>query len=56
MSQANLTGVNFFRADLRRADLTGVTWSDKDRPTTPKGGTGFGVQLLDRWIRDHHES
>jgi len=37
-------------------DIAGVTWSSADKPTVPKGGTGFGVRLLDRYIADHHES
>ncbi len=36
-------------------DIAGVTWSKKDRATVPKGGTGFGVRLLDRYIAAHHE-
>ena len=37
-------------------DIAGVTWSSKDRPTVPKGGTAFGVRLLDRLVADHYES
>ena len=36
-------------------DIAGVTWSDKDKPTVPRGGTGFGVRLLDRLVTDHYE-
>ncbi len=36
-------------------DIAGVTWSSKDAPTVPKGGTGFGVRLLDRLVRDKYE-
>jgi leucyl aminopeptidase len=36
-------------------DIAGVTWSSKGAPTVPKGGTGFGVRLLDRLIADHYE-
>ena len=36
-------------------DIAGVTWSGKDAPTVPQGGTGFGVRLLDRMIADHYE-
>jgi leucyl aminopeptidase len=36
-------------------DIAGVTWSSKDEPTVPRGGTGFGVRLLDRLIFDHYE-
>ena len=37
-------------------DIAGVTWSKKGHPTVPKGGTGFGVRLLDRLVADHYES
>ena len=36
-------------------DIAGVTWSKKNAPTVPKGGTGFGVRLLDRLVREHYE-
>jgi leucyl aminopeptidase len=36
-------------------DIAGTTWSKEDRPTVPKGGTGFGVRLLDRLVADHYE-
>jgi len=36
-------------------DIAGVTWSNKDAPTVPKGGTGFGVRLLDRFVADYYE-
>ncbi len=36
-------------------DIAGVTWSKKHAPTVPKGGTGFGVRLLDRLVREHYE-
>ncbi len=37
-------------------DIAGVTWSKKDLPTAPKGGTGFGVRLLDCLVASHYES
>jgi leucyl aminopeptidase len=36
-------------------DIAGMAWSKKDKPTVPKGGTGFGVRLLDRFVRDNYE-
>jgi leucyl aminopeptidase len=36
-------------------DIAGVTWSKKDAPTVPKGGTAFGVRLLDRLVTNHYE-
>ncbi len=37
-------------------DIAGVTWSSRDKPTVPKGGTAFGVRLLDRLVADEYES
>ncbi len=36
-------------------DIAGVTWTKRDKPTVPKGGTAFGVRLLDRLVRDNYE-
>ena len=36
-------------------DIAGVTWLNKDAPTVPKGGTAFGVRLLDRLVSNHYE-
>ena len=36
-------------------DIAGVTWSKKDSPVVPKGGTAFGVRLLDELVRAHYE-
>jgi leucyl aminopeptidase len=36
-------------------DIAGMAWNSKDRPTSPKGASAFGVRLLDRLVRDHHE-
>lgn len=33
-------------------DIAGVTWSRRDRATTPKGASGFGVRALDRLVRE----
>jgi leucyl aminopeptidase len=47
----------FVQKDTKWAhlDIAGVTWSSKDAPTVPKGGTGFGVRLLDRFVGDQFE-
>lgn len=37
-------------------DIAGTVWSEKDLPLSEKGGTGFGVRLLDRFVADHYES
>ena len=31
-------------------DIAGVTWAKSDRPMTPKGGSGFGVRLLEELV------
>ncbi len=36
-------------------DIAGVTWSKKDAPTVPKGGTAFGVRLLNQLVTDVYE-
>src|SRR5690606_17443875 len=36
-------------------DIAGVAWATKAKPTVPKGGTGFGVRLLDRLVADAYE-
>jgi len=36
-------------------DIAGVTWSAKDAPTVPKGGTAFGVRLLNQLVANHYE-
>jgi len=37
-------------------DIAGMAWSNKDRPTIPKGGTGYGVRLLDRLVANYFEN
>ena len=36
-------------------DIAGMAWNTKDKPTCPKGGSGYGVRLLDQFIRANHE-
>ncbi|MAJ23970.1 MAG: leucyl aminopeptidase [Rickettsiales bacterium] len=36
-------------------DIAGVTWAKSDRPMTPKGGSGFGVRLLDELVFKNFE-
>ncbi|MGE0117099.1 MAG: leucyl aminopeptidase [Dongiaceae bacterium] len=36
-------------------DIAGVAWTNDDRSIAPKGATGFGVRLLDRFVADHCE-
>ena len=37
-------------------DIAGMAWGSKDKPTSPKGATGYGVRLLDRYVSDVHEA
>lgn len=37
-------------------DIAGTTWSAKNTATAPKGATGFGVQLLDRFVSNNYEN
>ena len=36
-------------------DIAGTAWTTKDLATAPKGATGYGVRLLDRFVRDTRE-
>ncbi len=36
-------------------DIAGMAWSKEAAPTAPKGATGFGVRLLDRFLADNYE-
>lgn len=36
-------------------DIAGTAWWKSDKPTTPKGGTGFGVRALDDLIANNFE-
>lgn len=36
-------------------DIAGTAWTKKDQATVPRGGTGWGVRLLDRLVADNYE-
>ena len=36
-------------------DIAGMAWSKEAKPTVPKGGTGYGVRLLDQLVADRFE-
>ncbi len=42
----------FIREGVKWAhlDIAGMAWASKDQPLVPKGATGFGVRLLDRYV------
>lgn len=48
---------NFVKEDQAWAhlDIAGMAWTTKEKPTNAKGGTGFGVRVLDRFVRDNYE-
>lgn len=38
-------------------DIAGVAWQDgEQKPTIPSWGTGWGVRLLNRMVKEHYES
>ena len=36
-------------------DIAGMAWSSKPGATWAKGATGYGVRVLDRFVRDNLE-
>ena len=36
-------------------DIAGTAWNYKDKPTVPKGASGFGIRLLNRLVADHFD-
>jgi leucyl aminopeptidase len=36
-------------------DIAGMAWNDKETSTIPKGGSGYGVRLLDEFVRANFE-
>lgn len=49
---------HFIQNDVKWAhiDIAGTAWWTKDKPTTPKGGTGFPVRALNDLIEQHFEN
>ena len=47
----------FIKEETRWAhlDIAGMAWTTKPNATTPKGGTGYGVQLLDNFVAENYE-
>ena len=37
-------------------DIAGVTWTSETSDLVPKGGTGYGVRLLNKLVEDHYEA
>lgn len=36
-------------------DIAGVAWAESSKPHNPKGATGYGVRLLNEWVRRYLE-
>jgi leucyl aminopeptidase len=36
-------------------DIAGTAWWKTDKPTVPRGGSGFGVRLLNSFVKNNHE-
>ncbi|MDB1135180.1 leucyl aminopeptidase [Candidatus Anaplasma sp. TIGMIC] len=36
-------------------DIAGVTWNDSGSKIAPRGATGFGVMLLNKFVQEYHE-
>jgi leucyl aminopeptidase len=56
----SITAAQFLKRFVRdipwaHLDIAGTVWSEKDGLLWEKGATGYGVRLLDRFIRDNHE-
>lgn len=59
-SAGSITAAHFLQRFVKdtvwaHLDIAGVAWTESECPTTPKGATGFGVRLLNRFIADQYE-
>lgn len=56
------TAAQFLQRFIRKGtawahlDIAGVTWGENATALAPKGGTGYGVRLLDRFVADQYEA
>ncbi|OZA90812.1 MAG: leucyl aminopeptidase, partial [Erythrobacter sp. 34-65-8] len=54
----SITAAQFLQRFVRKGtpwahcDIAGMVWSDKPGRTWDKGATGYGVRLIDRFVRD----
>ncbi|MES2214537.1 MAG: leucyl aminopeptidase [Pseudomonadota bacterium] len=37
-------------------DIAGMAWEKKCNPISPRGAVGFGIKLLNQFVKDHHEA
>ncbi|NKB43360.1 MAG: leucyl aminopeptidase [Alphaproteobacteria bacterium] len=55
------TAAQFVKRFIRKGtawahlDIAGVTWAESGTALAPKGGTGYGVRLLNRFVEDNYE-
>lgn len=56
------TAAQFLQRFIRKGtawahlDIAGVTWGEAPTALAPKGGTGYGVRLLNQFVADQYES
>ncbi len=56
----SITAAQFMQRHVNKVpwahlDIAGTAWADTGKPTVPKGGTGWGVRMLDRLVANHYE-
>ena len=57
----SITAAQFLQRFIKKGvewahlDIAGVTWSKKGTEFSRPGGTGFGVRLLDQFVKDNYE-
>jgi leucyl aminopeptidase len=58
----SITAAQFLQRFIKKGmpwahlDIAGMAWAHKERAITPKGASGFGVRLLDRFIAETIEN
>jgi leucyl aminopeptidase len=58
----SITAAQFLKRFVKKGmpwahlDIAGMAWENKGRALYPKGATGFGVRLLERFVTDQHEN
>jgi leucyl aminopeptidase len=55
-----ITGAQFIQRFVKdtpwaHLDIAGMAWTEKDAAVVPKGASGYGVRLLDRFVADNYE-
>ena len=58
----SITAAQFLQRFIKKGtpwahcDIAGMVWADKPGQTWGKGATGYGVRIIDRYVRDNLES